>query len=431
MSTAFSTAVNGLRMHQQTIDAIANNIANTNTVAFKSGVVHLSDSFYQTLRASTTGQPVGVQIGSGGQIAAIAQNQTQGSFQRTGGPTDIAIGGDGYFVMAQKDSTGVTVGTYFTRAGDFTLNSTGHLVNFEGLRVQGVLGDKSSQSGDAIDPSVNPPAAVGDIVIPTTFVSQADPTTATGTIVMGEDFPENTDTVVFTTSSGSTVTLTWGTDMINVNSASGNATALAAAINANATLAGSAGITVLAGGVSSSVITISANTSGSAGNAIVVSATGTGAANMSSTEILIRTGTLSGGADLGPLREEGVNSFTVGDDGAVNLFGSFGTVRRIAYVVLTKFSDPSALSRIGSNLYAFSTGAGTFSGTNSFSLTADTRKANTNGLGSLQNNALELSNVDLSQQFTDMITTQRAFEANARVITTGDEMLQTVVNLRR
>jgi flagellar hook protein FlgE len=136
--------------------------------------------------------------------------------------------------------------------------------------------------------------------------------------------------------------------------------------------------------------------------------------------------TFDGGSGLNT-----VLSYSINTDGAVTVFGSLGDTLVVAYVTIAKFNAPQALNKIGNNLFTFNDAAGSFSGGASFSPTADVRKAGTNGFGQTQQGVLELSNVELAQEFTDMIVTQRGFDANARVITTADEMLQTLNAIKR
>jgi len=423
---ALNAVLSGLRAFQQKVDTAANNIANANTTGFKRSRASLAESFYQTQRAPSSQQPIGIQIGSGVQTSTIGTVQNQGSLQQTGSATDLALSGDGFFVV--RDSGGQL---YFTRGGDFTLDRTGNLVNSLGMHVRGVIGNASSDTGDAPDPGANPPTTVGDINIPSSFVSQSPAVAASTTLtVSSSSLPQAGQTlsvggVTFTfvpngaLPSGNTATsgeIALGTD------ASSTATAIAAGINSHATLTAPAGASASSGG---NVITLRANTPGTAGNGITVSSTAS-----SAQLALPASGQLSGGVDLGSLRTETVQSYTIGLDGKISLFGSAGTNRTIGYVTTARFSNPESLQQAGNNLYTFSDSAGTVSGGTSFSETLDTRKAGTNGFGQIQSGALELSNVDLSEEFSDLIISQRSFEANAKVVTTSDEMLRTVVNLK-
>jgi flagellar hook protein FlgE len=121
-----------------------------------------------------------------------------------------------------------------------------------------------------------------------------------------------------------------------------------------------------------------------------------------------------------------VQSFSIDKDGTVNVKLSDGTTFKRGQVLLQKFSNPQALQKEGGNLYSGITEAGPLGGT-----TPQSAAAGTNGLGSIQSGYLELSNVDLAKEFANLITAQRAFQASARMITTSDEVLQEMVNLKR
>jgi flagellar hook protein FlgE len=138
MLTALSSAVTGLDSFQEEMDVIGNNIANVNTTGFKSANVDFADSFSDTLRApggatSTTSGSASVQIGTGVTITGINNNWNQGALTTTGVPTDLAISGNGFFIV--RDT--VTSAQYATRAGDFSVDANGYLITDTGERVQG------------------------------------------------------------------------------------------------------------------------------------------------------------------------------------------------------------------------------------------------------------------------------------------------------
>src|SRR5690606_3688955 len=138
MLRSLTSAISGLQNFQERMDVIGNNIANVNTTAFKSARVDFADSFSQTLRnsSSSTGNTPGVaamQIGSGVTTGAIRNIQTQGAVTRTGMQTDLAISGEGFFVV--RDS--LTNGQFVTRAGDFRVDDSGYIVTNNGFRLQG------------------------------------------------------------------------------------------------------------------------------------------------------------------------------------------------------------------------------------------------------------------------------------------------------
>lgn len=163
-----------MQQFQQELDVIGNNIANVNTTGYKSAQVDLQDSFSQTLQAAAPGTGnssgvAGIQIGSGVSTAAIRNQFTQGAISPTGVQTDLAISGDGFFVV--RDPATVPGTQYVTRAGDFRIDSHGYLITNQGFRVQGY-----NNTGVATTDLTN----IGDIQIdkgtpPTTLTPAADP----------------------------------------------------------------------------------------------------------------------------------------------------------------------------------------------------------------------------------------------------------------
>lgn len=165
MLRSLTSAISGLQNFQQRLDVIGNNIANVNTTGFKSGRVDFSDSFSQTLRSSapSTGTQSGtsaIQIGSGVTTGAIRNLYGQGAVARTSVGTDLAISGDGYFVVRDTISNA----NFVTRAGDFRVDSDGYLITSGGQRVQGFSDAALTTIGDIkIDttgmPSTSSPTA--------------------------------------------------------------------------------------------------------------------------------------------------------------------------------------------------------------------------------------------------------------------------------
>lgn len=161
MLRSLTSAISGLQNFQQRMDVIGNNVANVNTTAFKGGRVDLADSFSQTLRSSSAGSggssgTSAMQIGSGVSIQAINNIYTQGALARTGVGTDLAITGNGFFVV--RDT--ISGNEYVTRAGDFRVDESGYLVTNNGLRVQGYNDSALSTMGDIlIDTTGMPPTS--------------------------------------------------------------------------------------------------------------------------------------------------------------------------------------------------------------------------------------------------------------------------------
>ena len=146
MLRSLSTAVSGLRNHQTKLDAIGNNIANVNTVAYKSGQVRFQDIFSQTLRGATAPQDGRgglnpMQIGLGMEVSSINTLHTPGAITSTGRETDLAIEGNGFFVVSDGFQQ------YYTRDGTFTRDSSGILVNAGGYQLLGWIGEEPESSG--------------------------------------------------------------------------------------------------------------------------------------------------------------------------------------------------------------------------------------------------------------------------------------------
>lgn len=261
MLLSIDSGVSALEQYQEELNVVANNIANVNTVGFKSSNVDFADTLSETLGSNAAGS---TQVGTGVMTASITNDfSTPGSLASTGIESDLAINGNGFFVV--KDPTSGQ--TYVTQDGTFTEDQNGYLVTSTGMRLQGTAGDIQITSG------------------------------------------------------GSSAT---------------------------------------------------------------------------------------------------VQSYTIGSDGTVTSNLSDGTTHVDGQIALQNFSNPDQLLKVGDNLYTAPAAAG--------GLTAPVA-AGTNGLGTIESGYLEMSNVDLAAQLTTLITTQRAYEANSKVITTSDDILQTLVNL--
>lgn len=274
MVRSLNAGVSGIQQFQSKLDVIGNNIANSNTLGFKSGRADFEDTFSQTLTGGTSD----IQIGSGVATGAVRSLFGQGTITRTNVPTDMAIDGDGFFVVRDP----ISDKTYVTRAGAFEKDSEGYLITSQGYRVQGYNDTTLTVRGDIrIDDTGKPD---GD---PGTY--QSFSVDAQGQIKV----------------------------------------------------------------------------------------------------------TLKGGVTPSFIRGQ---------------------------ILLQRFQNPNALTKEGNNL---------FSGMEDAGALAQPEAAKTNGLGEIAGGHLEMSNVDIANEFTSLITTQRGFQASARIITTSDEMLQEVVNLKR
>jgi flagellar hook protein FlgE len=416
MMRALFSGVSGLRNHQTRMDVIGNNIANVNTVGFKSSRVTFKEAFVQLLqgatRPSTTSGGINpVQIGTGMNLASTDQLFTQGSLETTGQTLDLAIQGNGMFVLGDGSKR------VYSRAGNFQLDAEGHLVSpSSGFFVQGInadpLGNFSSGStignvqirlGDKA-----PAQATSEIGL----VGNLDNTAAVGaTHTMSINVydtagsPHTLDLTFTKTGPGA-----WSWAATSATAAVTPAGAGAVTFNANGSLqsftypGGGAALTLTPAGGQPFDVTVNAGSvNGIDGLA--------GYANPSNAVINSQNGYQAG--DL--------IDITVDTQGVITGFFTNGTNRNLAQIALASFNNLSGLVRAGNNQFeeTFNSGIaviGFAGGTNTSSITPG---------------ALEGSNVDISQEFTNMIITQRGFQANARVITTADEMLSELVNLRR
>lgn len=391
MLRSMYSGISGLKNFQTKLDVIGNNIANVNTYGFKKGRVTFKDTMNQTIAGASAatanrGGKNPTQVGLGATLASIDTIHTQSSLQTTGRSLDLAIDGDGYFIVRQGNAN------YYTRAGNFYLDNFGTLVNSDGLKVQaydqnGVLGDVVVNVN-----AVLPAIATTNIDISENLSSQA----TVGTIydqqieVIDENGNAHRVDVTFTKTSATMWELTMSGDPEVV---------IELEFDANGQLIDPAG---------TQDITLTPQV-GTAMN-ITLNFNGLTHNPGSSSAILVPDGNVEGMLE----------SFNIGAQGEINGIYSNGLVRQIGTLAIAKFSNPSGLSKAGNNLFQESIN----SGTANIGMPGE-------GRGVIASGALEMSNVDLSEEFTEMIVAQRGFQANTRIITTSDEILQELVNLKR
>jgi len=395
MLRALYSGISGLRSHQTMLDVTGNNIANVNTTGFKSSSTQFQDTLSQLQTgAGAPGANAGgtnpAQVGLGVRVAGIATNFTQGSSQATGKPTDMMISGDGFFTVKVGSEN------LYTRAGSFSPDAQGRLVTPDG----GIL-----QGWTAVNGVVSTGGATSDLVLPLTAVSAA---AATANVSVNGNLPEDAavgtqlsrDITVFDQSgTGRDMSLTFtrsatGWDVTGDDGA-GNTSTGSVAFNADGSLASNTLTAV-----------------GPAGSTIALDMTAlTGYADITTVGIAKQDGRAAGTLD----------SFTLGNDGT--LLGTFsnGDTSPIGRIALANFVNPGGLEKAGASDYRATVNSGR----------ASLGTAGTSGLGQLTAGSLEMSNVDLSQEFTNLIVAQRGFQANARVITTSDQVLQELTDLKR
>lgn len=397
MLRSLFSGISGLRSHQTMLDVTGNNIANVNTTGFKASQIQFQDTLSQMLNAASGPQDgVGgqnpAQVGLGVQVAGITTNFTQGASQLTGRSTDMMISGDGFFVVRQGTQQ------YYTRAGSFDFDSTGQMVlPGDGAMVQGWAADATG----VIDTS----RAVGDIKV---GVGTVMPAKATTTTPFSGNLQADAET-------GKTKTVS-----VKAYDALGNAREVELEF-----VKGATGWTMTAtDGTATYPATGSvALTFDAAGNPTFADTTfALGGVTVDLTGVTGMAGVDTIAADKQDGYAAGIlESFTLGSDGTITGSFSNGLKQALGKIAMASFTNPSGLSKAGGSLFTTTVNSGD----------PQIGSAGTGGRGTMSSGTLEMSNVDLSTEFTQLIIAQRGFQANSRVITTSDEVLQELVNLTR
>ena len=415
MMRSLFAGVSGLRNHQIQMDVIGNNIANVNTVGYKSSRVTFEEAFAQLLQGAS--RPPGssnnvsggvnpVQVGLGMNIGSIDLLFTQGNIQSTGVTTDLAIQGDSFFVTSDGTQN------VFTRSGNFQLDANGRMVaSTNGFVVQGKLATNGVLTDTIQD--IRLPFGQKSAAKDTENVSMAGNLDAEAAVGASR---ETTITVFDAMGARDELTITF-------TKASGTTWDYAVSVASGAVVSGDTG-------------TLTFDNLGRLTTPVPSTAfaftPASGAQDLSITLDFGTAGSITGLSQFAApstavTKEQ--DGYTMGDlerfsiDQTGKITGAFtnGITETLGQLALADFNNPAGLLRDGNNMYKVSANSGSpvlgFSGEGSQSL--------------ITSGALEMSNVDLAQEFTSMITAQRGFQSNARVITTADEMLQELVQLKR
>ena len=440
MLRSLYAGVSGLRNFQTEMDVIGNNISNVNTTAFKSGRVTFKEGFAQLLQGGS--RPPGdqgginpIQVGLGMQIGSIDTLMSQGNLETTGLNTDVAIQGDSFFIARKGQQS------FYTRSGNFQIDANGNLVEPDNgfvvqgkIAVNGVLQDgltdiKLPFGQKTAAKATDTATLAGNLDSSVPVFDTSDPDGA-GPAVAG--FNADTQAVPANANSWTTTDITaydslgtkydvkidlWKT-AANTWSWQVDPTNLVAAGVPAGSITGSGSFTFAADGTLQAPTnqTIAFDPPGAAPMSISVDP-GTGTNGI----------TQYAGTSTAVLRDQDgyasgtLQSFSIGADGTIT--GSFtnGVNVPLAQIALADFNNPAGLLRVGDNMYQESGNSGG----------AVVGYAQAGSQSSLTSGALEMSNVDLAQEFTDMIVAQRGFQANSKVITTSDQLLQDLVNLKQ
>jgi len=463
MLRSLFSGVAGLQNHQVRMDVIGNNIANVNTTGFKKGRVNFQDLLYQQMSGASrpNGDVGGInpkEIGLGMSIASVDTVHTQGSLQTTGVMTDLAIQGNGFFVLKKGEQT------MYTRAGDFGIDRDGRLVNpGTGMRVQGWLAQNIN--GKEI---LATSGQLQDLVIP---VGSKDPARATSRVDLACNLDKRTPEIPEGAGADTVEEGTWRIEeklydsfgevhnlrveftrvpnqpnrwnaKVTVDPQAANPTNTAVAMGQPAGGQGNTfqvefdnrgllqrvtdgqgaqspatgtldigvsfdvqGATAQAGAATRQDFRLSLGAVGSATSTV------TQMAERSSTKVFNQDGYAMGFLD----------SFKIDQSGGVTAVYSNGSNRTIGQIAMASFTNPNGLEKVGETNFVQSNNSGM----------ANVGPSGIAGKGKVIAGTLEMSNVDLADQFVDMIVTQRGFQANSRTIQTADQILQELLSLKR
>ncbi len=475
MRSMFS-AVSGLGAHQARMDVIGNNIANVNTVGFKGSRATFAETFNQTIRGASAGNEGRggtnpMQVGLGANLATMEVNHNRGAIERTDIPTDLMINGDGFFIVSDDPNF---ANRHYTRAGNFTVDKSGNVLTPDGYRVLGynIVPETIGQENPTYENELK------GLVIPTSTVFPPKGTGKSHDGTGGDtgDFPSltspddvgvwftgnlNADCKIPTNYNDGSENPPTGIDNIIV---AGNELSK---IEPQEAIARDTTFTVfdeLGGRHEIRIAFIKA--APNEWKVCIIDNDGKIQGNPHDLEFNPNTGKIKKGkeldlevyADANNLEQKLPNgaspfifrmdlseitqyendsdvyaksvvgyqsgsfeSFTIGTNGVITVRYSNGMDSPAGRIGLAKFANPAGLLKTQGNLFDVSPNSGT-------PIIGKPMEA---GFADLSPGSLEMSNVDLAREFTNMITTQRGFQANSKIITTTDEMLQELVNMKR
>ena len=441
MPSAFLTALSGLRSHARAIEVIANNLANLNTFAFKGSRAEFRDLFYQTIGSSRSG--VASQAGLGVAPITVSRRFEQGTVQNSGGLLDAAIQGEGFFIVKDNDLV------QYSRAGNFQLNTDRVLVTINGEVVQGWNRNTTTEV-------VNTNLPISDISLAGNDTLEPDATTEisiTANLSKNLTTPFTVPLQVFDSLGESHILTLTFTPVIPPTSAAGEFTVTVTipaddVLDATPATPATDPNIVTDGGAPPATATATIEFDG---KGILINPNGAGNPYELNLDLTVAGMTFANGADslqvrwslldsllqptltnfasdssVSDLAQDGsppaqLTSISIADGGKINGLYSDGRTLTLAQLSLARFTNPQTLLSVGNNNYVPTSASGL----------PVTGPANTGGLGSVLGLSLEFSNVDIAQEFTNLLTFQRGFQANSRVITTADELNQEALNLKR
>ena len=463
MMRSLYSGVSGLQNHQTRMDVIGNNISNVNTSGFKRGRVNFQDMISQQMSgaAKPTDELGGVnpkEVGLGMTVASIDNIFNQGNLQSTGVSTDLAIQGSGFFVMKSGEES------FYTRNGSFGLDRDGTVVNpANGMRVQGWMAQEVNGQ-DIVSTAATPT----DLIIP---VGSKDPARETTNVNFACNLNKNTPEIAEGASADDILKGTWGTEQeiydsfgnkhmlsVSFTRVPGTSNQWNAVVNIDPDNAEFTNTRVGLGttdgmentfvvsfdnfGALQGVTDSAGNVTNPEGQVVIQASFAVSDSNPDAEgnpyrqTMNINLGTIGSFKDTitqsasksttKAYYQDGytmgyLDNFKIDSSGTITGVYSNGTNRTIGQIALATFANERGLEKAGDNTYVESNNSGM----------ARIGESGVAGKGTLMAGALEMSNVDLSEQMTDMIVTQRGFQANSKTIQTADTLLETVLSLKR
>lgn len=468
MMRSMYSGVSGLRTHQTRMDVIGNNIANVNTVGFKSSAVVFKDALYQTTQnakgsniATNTGGTAAKQIGLGSTVASISYDPSAtGSMQSTGNQFDLMIDGNSFFVVNKGGMT------YFTKVGAFSKDDAGYLVNNYGAIVQGWQVDE--ETGQIIRDQVSN-LKVGGVEFETAEAELTSKCHVGGNIDARDESLTTEDGVKMTATIYDNLGYSYTVAMRVTKAETADSTAQNPEYDDSKynieliSIKDSNNLDILKNGYTATMSTNRINFDLGSGKFITTGTDLTQAIKNIDLTItpddaskgdVFRTFDKDGNVEIGSIEidmshikffasgnksslqlykgdiEGNYQGLPVGKlasvsiDGEGLIYGVYdnGVSKLFGQIAVAEFVNPASLQSMGNSLYTTTRNSGDFDGIG---------KVVSEGGGSIIQGVLEMSNVDLSQEFTDMIVTQRGFQANSRIITVSDTLLEELINLKR
>ena len=450
MMRSLYSGVSGLKVHQTGMDVIGNNIANVNTVGFKSQRATFSELFYQTTQsasgpnaATSTGGQNAKQIGLGSNVAQISVNITnEGGSQSTGNDTDLKINGQEFFIVQKGGAD------YYTKAGNFTTDGFGNLVTGSGGYVMGYTAERDAVTGDFVlmTDELRPLSLYGEEYM-LTAPNQTTAAKMTGNINSSdEDF--TTDGLGYKTTDMYIYDSLGNTYNVQFKIVQDPDSTTGYTMSINKIFNGTDEVTSLAAKFNGADDSIHIDFDPTKGTVIseqafslsifkaVDGVAGTDLADTFPQEINVDLGDMTNyGSDYsvvankgdGTIENQGAGkavgkmiSVAIQTDGKIISSYDNGDTLCIGQIAVASFANAAGLEKIGDNLFASTLNSG---------------MANVNDVTAfgddMSSGVLEMSNVDLATEFTNMIVTQRGYQANSRVITTSDTMIEELLNLKR